>query len=279
MSLLKEVKQKQEQGLLDYKWEVRRYLSQAKNKRHHPDLIYVVVSPFIYLTTNRRKIDADRSLSAICQLCTESAHIVEIEHRDSQLHEYAKLFNQLVNSDRTLHMCYDCGTVARGVFFQLIKRYRGKLVLTPTEKKRLKETFYMNRYQGTDGIDVFKHETQTIKSDCLWICALQLGNDFGHTFIVEKIYFDGIPRYRVYQSSFNAFLLLDYIEYMDYARDLRSGIKVEELITTLYRLLSHPVWASKEIEAFIQWFNFYPSSGEKKADPKLFTSAYIILGK
>ena len=66
------MKDKQKRGLLDYKWEIRRYLLSVDRlkKRDHP-LIREVTSPFLYLEHNRKKIRNDRSLKVICQMCTD----------------------------------------------------------------------------------------------------------------------------------------------------------------------------------------------------------------
>lgn len=278
MDLIKKVKEKQQIGLLDYKWEARLYVAKTKNKltKQYNDLFYVIVSPFIYLSMHKKNIGQDKSLSAVCQLCTDFDHIIDVEHNDQCLSYLAKTFNELTDSSRSLHMCYDCGTVARGVFFQLIKAYRGQFVINVTELQRIKDDYFMQRYKGTKGVDVLKKYVHTIHQNCLFLCALQLGKDFGHIYIIEKFYINEWPRFRIYQSCLDAYLLVDYIECMDYGHDLSAGIDIDQHLDALYQLLSTPTWTLKEINLFIHWYKFYPSDGESKDDSKLFTCTYII---
>ena len=280
MNLLTEIKDKRQKGLLDYKWKVRKYVAKIKDKvkldRSHDPFVSVVVSPFIYLSTYHANINKDKSLSAVCKLCTESNHMIDVNRADHKLSSLAHMFNDLIRSSRTLLMCYDCGTVARGVFFQLINAYRGHFKLNNQEIERLRADYYMQRYQGIEGINILNKNVHQIQRNCLFLCALQLGEDFGHIYVIEKIYYKGSPRYRIYQSCLNAFLLVDYIEYMDYASDLSIGIEIDQHVDALKKLISTPVWDDRLLDLFIHWFNFIPPTGPSKKDIKLFTSAYVI---
>lgn len=267
-----EIINKQKQGLLDYKWKLR-FLIFIKNK--HLNLIGFVKSPFIYLSQHLDNIKNDTSLNSICQLCTDPNLITNIDWNDYRLSYLAYLFNKLTHSGRELHMCYDCGTVGRAVFFQLIKAYRGKLKISHREIERIKNEYYMDRYEGSDGVEELQKRVHTIQKNCVFICALQLGDSFGHIYILEKIYINGTPRFRIYQSCLNAFLLVDYIEHMDYASHLLSGIDVDAHLKSVHHLISTPSWGPNEIKSFIQWFKFTPKYGKTKTEKKLFTSTYI----
>lgn len=189
---------------------------------------------------------------AVCRMCADMDHVRDIKKYDRRLDYLSHLFNRLIDSNRGLLMCYDCGTVARGVFFELVATYRnGQLRLRRSELKRIKETYYMNYYHGTTGIRSLRSKIHSIHCNCLFLCAMQLGNDFGHIYVIEKIYINRVPRYRIYQSCFNSFLLLDYIEFMDYANNPKTGIDIDQHLDALQHLIGTSAWSPNDIQLFI----------------------------
>jgi hypothetical protein len=209
--------------------------------------------------------------------------VIDINHQDLQLNILGQKFNQLIHSARELRACYDCGTTARGVFFQLIKAYRHDFHLSPQEIERVKSEYYMTRYHGAEGVDVLRSRMRTIDHNCLFMCAMQLGEEFGHVYILEKTWQDehdghsGHFRYRMYQSCLRAYLLIDYIETMDYARHPNQGIDIFAHLEHLEHLFSTPVWGAKEIDQFNNWFKFTPPDEVKTPGRKLFTNTFILL--
>lgn len=262
-------------GLLEYKWGLRKMILE-RDEKINGKLLYEALSSFVYLHTNKNALLHDRSLKAVCQMCDDIEHVIDVNYPDDTLSYLAELFNQLVGSDRMLHMCYDCGTVARGVLFKLIEEYRGSIKLTKSEINRVKDQYYMNKYHDADGVLVLKDNINKIKQNCVFLCAMQLGENFGHIYVIDKIYINHRPRYRIYQSCFDSYLLIDYIEYMDYCSDLSKGININQHLDDLHRLISNLNWTPKDVTTFIKWFNFNPPKGVKKGDIKLFTSTYII---
>ncbi len=279
-------------GLLDYKWLIRLYLS--KNKKTIKDalidgnghisadkhslefLLDEAVSPFLYVLSHKNDIAKDKSLRAIVQLCTDIHLVYNVNFRDNQLDYLSHLFNSLVESDRVLLMCYDCGTVARGIFFQLINAYRGKFLIRDDEIDRIKNEYYMDKYLPDKAISIFRNNVHDIKKNCLYMCALQLGDKFGHIYLIEKIYIDGKPRYRLYQSCHQSYLLIDYIEYMDYASHPNQGIDIDQHIDDMYHLMMTEKWDQHDIKLFTQWFHFYPMGRILPSDIKRFSSTYIV---
>ncbi|MEO0236746.1 MAG: hypothetical protein ABIN35_00740 [candidate division WOR-3 bacterium] len=280
----KKITRCQQLGLLDYKWIVRHYLQRKQHDRNfllqHPTLIENAFDSIIYLKVNRDKIKQDRSLSAVCQICSDFDHINYLDKKDSKLFYLSRLFNLLFKTGRQLHMCYDCGTVARAVFLHLIDTYRGfgsHLTLRQEEIAQIRDEYYMDRYQGNQGVNILKDRIQSIKQNCLFICAMKISNQLGHVYVLEKIYINQIPRYRIYQSCRDGYLLIDYIAEMDYAHHLSKGINIEQHLSDLDHLILHSEWTDKEIQMFIHWFKFYPISKKYQDNEKLFTSTYIIL--
>ena len=268
------------EGRLDYKWKARVRLSKMKGhltpKAH--ELVYHCVSPFAYIICHQAQIASDASLQAVCQMCTDLTHVTDVEHPDQRLDYLSHLFNRLIQSDRGLLMCYDCGTVARGVFLQLIKTYReGQIRLRSSELKQIKDTYYMDHYTGTTGVRSLRTKIHQTRQNCLFLCAMQLGHDFGHIYVIEKIYVNQRPRYRIYQSCLDAFLLIDYIEAMDYAQDVSAGIDIDRHLEALQHLIGTKNWSKDDIQLFIDWYKFMPPEGTKPGDKKLFTYSSICL--
>src|SRR5437016_14108619 len=108
------------------------------------------------------------------------------------------------------------------------------------------------------------------------MCAIDCGNKFGHIYIIEKIYIEGKPRYRIYQSCHRSYLLIDYIELMDYASDFNKGIDINQHFIDLTKLITAEQWRPQEIKLFCKWFHFYPSARVLSSDKKQFASTYLI---
>lgn len=275
-------------GLLDHKWLVRSYLTKNKsriiatlNSNQNNEMIYlleVALSPFKYLDSHQFQINRDISLNAIYQLCSNRQMVTDIDYTDEQLKYLSRLFNELIGSDRVLYMCYDCGTVARGVFFTLIKAYRGTFTIRPDEIRRIKSEYYMNKYSVSEAFDIFYKNLLSINQNCLYLCALQFGDKFGHIYIIEKIFVNGskVPRYRIYQSSFQSYLLIDYIELMNYASSLYSSVNIMQHFNDMRRIMLTDNWGQNEIDLFIKLYHFKPVTPIVQQDTKRFASTYVI---
>lgn len=293
IALMDQIIEEHKTTLLDHKWAVRRYLTQrkksvkdvlksSKNCDLHKDPILLIVqcavSPFRYLDRNREQINRDRSLRTLITMCSNYEHVNDIDKRDQTVYYYSNLFNQLFLSGRELFMCYDCGTSARANLFALLREYRKDFQLSPEEIKRIHTEYYMDRYKNpSQGVADLRQKLAKIGQDSIYICALQLGDAFGHIYLIEKIYIDDKPRYRIYQSSFNSYLVIDYIEYMDYARSLTSGIDVQQHLDEVDHIMScRDGWGEREINIFNKWYQFRPSTPIKAGDPLKFTSTHIV---
>lgn len=299
-----------QQNTLDHKWLIRMYLSkntlissylnqtspdlvddliirdQIKYKSRSFDqvqsddfiiLLKEALSPFEYLSDNKSKIETDQSLNAITKLCTNSDLIYDIGYEDSTLSKLAQMFNDLVNSNRSLHLCYDCGTVARGMFFSLIKVYRGSFDLSKTEIDRITRDYRMDRFTPQKSLQIMKQNFAQIQQSCLYLCALQFGEKFGHIYIIEKRYHGKNPKptYRLFQSCFNSYMLIDEIEYQDFANG-NGAIDIHEYENDMAILMQVKDWDQMTIETFCKWFHFYPSSRIFKSDVKKISTTYVI---
>lgn len=279
---------------LDFKWSLRLFLSQnlkqirkiMTEKEKESDnfsslqqglqlLLYYAVSPFHYIRNNRDLIDKDRSLTAICQLCTHSDLIYDVDHTDQKLKCVANLVNQLIESDRTLIMCYDCGTVARGVFWALIREYRGQFILRPTELTRIRNEYYMSKYSTKIALNILSERIHQTKQNCIFLCALQIGNA-GHIYVIEKYYFAQKPVYRLYQSNHQSYLLIDHLEYMNYAQYPAIGINIDQHLHDLRHLLTTKQWQPHDYQLFAYWYWFYPRDAITTKTITRLASTYIV---
>lgn len=282
--IIEKINSDKKNGLLDYKWHVRSFLKSKplSNKDHttYKILFKEALSPFVYISRNRSKIHKDKSLASVTQLCTNYGLINDVDYTDSQLIYLAELFNYVFESGRDLFMCYDCGTVARGVFFSLIKTYRGEFNIRNDEITRIKNEYYMQKYEPLDAVNVLEKNLSNINKNAIFLCALDFNDGFedkfGHIYIIEKIYINNVPRYRIYQSSFQLYMLIDYIEYMDYSNGLEKGVDIMQHVNDLKSLFSVDSWGKKENDLFGKWFCFYPSTRILKQDIKHFATTYLI---
>ena len=144
----------------------------------------------------------------------------------------AQTFNTIFEKGRSLAGCYDCGTIGRAVFMSFIKMKNGCYnISNESHKKILKD--YCEKYSfenyniknissnysfeeidnSLERADDFKKELTTKNEHNIFICSISLSDGIGHIWIFEKL-----PNfeYRLYQSSLNEYLLIDYLNYMNY---------------------------------------------------------------
>jgi hypothetical protein len=280
-----------------------------KNNLQFVELLHYSWSPFRYLDEHSTEIKKDRSLSAITQLCVDSHHVANPTHVDLELVKWSTYFNALTHSARALHMCYDCGTVARGVFFKLIQEYRQTKTahkedlvnpLQPSEIKRIQMEYSMDAYPPQESIQRLWDNICNIQHNCLFMCALQFGEKFGHIYIIEKIYPNSKnknkknkkikknlenknkikinlekPRYRIFQSCFNSYLLIDYIEHMNYINP-EVELDIQDHIINLKDFMTPRQFTTEDYRRFCQEFCFYPTSRILADDKRAFASTYVI---
>jgi len=265
-------------GSLEYKWLIRKYISiliKDKNfdlqKKINNDLINSCKSNFYYI--NKYKNINDSSLNAIIKICNKYTFKLN-EIKDNNLQKYGKIFNIISGSSRKIKCCYDCGTIARVIFYKLIKINRKKVykdILNNNEKEYINNNFYFTRLSINDSLAELKKNFENIHDyGGLLLCALQLGENFGHTFVIEKK-----NVIRIYQSSFNAYLLSDYIEYMDYLEYPHKSMNWINFIEDL-EIIFTKKWDNVNLNLFLKWFCFSPSKQiYDSSDKKNFMSIVI----
>ena len=258
---------------LEYKWYCRNI-----NPRNisDPDLKKTIqkssLSSFDYYNKHKEAIEKDKSLSIACAICNCQNTALTTTCVDHSVTELGHYFNEVAGSARGVKMCYDCGTVARAIFLNLINGYRGDL--TPKEKKNIRDMYYPSRGSPLNIIEEFYCTIKRMKEHSVFIMSMGL-DDFGHVWIFEKVV-DMMGRHKVimYQSSLNSYLLMDYIEYKDMANK-KDGINIDDFYLDMKHLATRKNWSDYENKLFSKWFQFMPTSYVTAM--KMFLFCYISL--
>jgi hypothetical protein len=264
-----------EYSALDHKWAARSYLKnkgwsssqlfgESRREDKIPDdellMITIALSSFKYYYLHYDNITQDPSLATVTTLCTASTQTMEIEAKDPQVTYLSNIFNKMVKSTRKLLQCYDCGTNARALFLKLVETGRGYLDLSSQEVQRMAFEYSLNK---TDPLTPLKMCLDKLKKDTgehiVTIMSVSF-QDFGHVWVIEKRYFNGVPRFHHYQSALHSHMLIDFIEAMDYGADPMKSLNIDEFFLKLKHLLSfNKPWTDKEHRIFIELFAFAPS--------------------
>lgn len=269
-------------GSLDNKWKSRynlELLSSNKIKCSATNReLYVkeALSCFKYYEKYINNFNSDLSLKTISSLCNDTIHHFNVEFKDPKVTELSQLFNNMVDSNRKLLQCYDCGTVARSVFLSLIDVYRKISSLTEEEINRMKNQYSLDTKNPLVPATECYNTLTKINKHCIFICSVAFG-DFGHVWTIEKILKSGKWKYYIYQSALNSHLLLDFIEMMDYANPSNEHLDINEYFSILFDLLKYKgKWKNKQFNEHIGLFAFKPL-GIVNAENPGFSYTYIIL--
>lgn len=222
-------------------------------------LTAISIESYLYLKHNYYRMDS--SLKAVVELCNNYEMLKDLEYWNPELVVLSNLFNRLVGSGRKNLQCYDCGTAARGIFYSLIKQYRSVFYLSKNEIDHIKHQYMRTDLTGMDGLHQFIHTMQVIDQHAICICSMKFGaKKFGHIFVAEKLWINGRPVIRFYQSALNSYLLIDYIMHMKYIEFPEKSINLNEFANDMRILLTVPKWTQTENLLFVKWFCFYPQS-------------------
>ena len=281
-----------EYNTLDYKWVVRDYLYRHNinlpNDNISDPFYYMLISmarsSFDYFYKYHDVITSDSSLKAITQLCSKEALIYHVTENDEEVFHLSRVFNQIVESTRRLHKCYDCGTNARAIFIKLIETHRGKSYISFDEQVRMKEEYIPRIDTALELIEKCYRTIKNATADSVYIMSMGI-QDFGHVFIIEKRFIKDVhlpntvaatARYHHYQSCFKSHLVIDFIEKKDYGRDLQQSLDIEKFFGDYSRLMSKTtIWNDDDTRLFCDLFAFKPVYPVIKPNTS-FTFTYII---
>jgi hypothetical protein len=273
-----------EYSALDHKWVARNYLKEAgwtvkkifgKLKRKETSLkdtesimLNIALSAFRYYYIHYDNITKDASLGSVTTLCTSSLNSVDVDSTDRDVFYLSHRFNKLVNSDRKLLKCYDCGTNARAVFLKLIETGRGNNEITSAEQERMSREYVVHKVNPVKHLQ--KCLSKLKKDDGKnVVCIMSVSIDgFGHVWVLEKKYINSKPRIHHYQSALGSHMLIDFIESMDYGANPMKSLNLEFFGNKLTNLLSvTEQWKEEHYRIFAELFAFMPVSPVNKPEP------------
>lgn len=271
MDLFDKIKRSLDYGALDHKWLARNYLDdrqrnqrkqqvQRTEQEQEQELYHMATSAFDYFMKYRDVLQSDPSIRSITELCSNEGHRINVQEDDDNVFHLSNVFNEIIESTRALHRCYDCGTNARAIFLKLIETHRGLSYITHEEQQRMKNEYQVKRRGVKDHIERCLQRIIAAESDTVFIMSLAI-QSFGHVWVIEKRFFDGSPRYHHYQTSLRSHLLLDFIEWKDYGRDLNQSLDLEQFFGDLtYILTKRTKWTDQDYRIFAKLFAFIPVS-------------------
>ena len=288
-----------EYNTLDHKWLARDYLQRHMNRKkelpdrprenvrydqQRPDgttdsapkedpllltLNSLAISSFNYYRDHIDVFRTDPSLQAVTALCSEIDHSHRVDGLDVEVFRLSHTFNQIIESNRKMLKCYDCGTNDRAMFLKLIDTHRGLPFISNEEQVRMKEQYRVTYAEPVAEALRCKEALLATSSDTVFIISLSI-QSFGHVWIIEKRFVrpdhaphntPPVPRYHHYQSSLRSHLVLDFIESKDYGRDLHQSLDIEQFFGGLVGLLGRTeAWDDAQYRTFCNLFAFHPVS-------------------
>lgn len=272
-------------GTLDYKWIARNQLrnkgiSLENIKREHDMCLYfntpepeiskllkMATSSFRYYCLYRNNIINDRSLNIVTSLCSSQLNAFDTEHEDETVFYLSRIFNKIVNSNRKLYKCYDCGTNARAVFLRLVNTIRGHpQSVTKAEQTRMSREYLVNMTNPVDIVEKCRQKLKSVKSDTVFIMSVSIEN-FGHVWVIEKRFMPTV-RYHHYQSSLRSHILLDFIESQDYGRFPMKSMDIDSFMDRIsYLMTLKNAWSEQDHQIFADLFAFLPNTPVTKPTP------------
>jgi hypothetical protein len=274
-----------EYSSLDHKWVARNYLKEQGweqdvlfgklqspefNKGIENIMIKIALSSFRYYIINYDNITKDASLAAVTSLCSSGVNSVDVDSNDPEVYYLSHLFNNMIGSTRKLLKCYDCGTNARAVFLKLIETGRGNRNLSKSEISRMSREYLLNKTFPLLPMNKCFAKLRADDGENV-VAILSVGfQDFGHVWVIEKKYFNGVPlpRYHHYQSALGSHMLIDFIESMDYGKDPMRSLNIVDYFGKLEHLLSFTAaWKDEQYRIFSELFAFMPVSLVTNPEP------------
>jgi len=264
-------------GALDHKWIARDYLyrTQTEGQRTGTDtdtdryLYEIATSAFNYYRSHNDVLTSDPSLRSITEMCSADEHSINVEESDNIVFHLSNVFNEIIESTRELHRCYDCGTNARAIFLKLIETHRGLSYITYTEQTRMKDEYLVKKQKVRAEIEKCHRVLREAQSDTVCIMSLAI-QSFGHVWVIEKRFVPGLvePRYHHYQTSLRSHILLDFIEDRDYGRNLNQSLDIEWFFSDLTCILTNKdKWKDRDYRLFAKMFAFLPVSDVIRPEP------------
>lgn len=187
----------------------------------------------------------------------------------------ARMFNNIFEKGRSLAGCYDCGTIGRAVFMTYIKMKNDCYEISNASKLRnyndVCKGFDLSKYDknyvsqnysfpekdnSMERLNDLKKELFSSKPN-IYICSISLSDGIGHIWVIESL---GNDEYRIYQSSLNEYLLIDYLKYMNYnGRNNLKKTDIKKFILTLGDLINLKSWSNNYASKYYSIFYHNPA--------------------
>lgn len=264
--LLEELSQISDYHLLSQKKKIRKLLYEMKNnggeiKGYKNNLVNIddYIDKILSLPNTRENVFLKLLVSI--SMDEQSAFKVgdnfqgndKIDCSYDHVMEKAILFNRLFSKSRNLPGCYDCGTIGRSIFIT----YKNLICynLTPEDKKRISND-YSFKNDSLKRFFELKTSLENLKENNIYICSVSLPEEIGHIWIIEKIKDKG---YRIFQSSLNEYLLIDYMKFMNYTENkYLSWSEINSFLNKLKQLIESTSWNKTTIDTYYSIFYHTP---------------------
>ena len=187
----------------------------------------------------------------------------------------ARMFNNIFEKGRSLAGCYDCGTIGRAGFMTYIKMKNDCYEISESSKIRnyndVCKGFNLDKYNkgsiannysfperdnSLERLEDLKKELMSSKNN-IYICSISLSDGIGHIWVIESL---GNDEFRIYQSSLNEYLLIDYLKFMNY--NGRNNLKKSDIIkflNTLADLINLKSWTQEIANKYYSIFYHHPN--------------------
>lgn len=187
----------------------------------------------------------------------------------------ARMFNNVFEKGRSLAGCYDCGTIGRAVFMTYIKMKNDCYEISEASKLRnyndVCKGFNLNKYDknsisnnysfpetdnSLERLNNLKKELMSSKIN-IYICSISLSDGIGHIWVMESL---GNDEFRIYQSSLNEYLLIDYLKFMNYnGRNNLKKSDIKKFLNTLEDLINLKSWTKEIANKYYNIFYHNPN--------------------
>jgi hypothetical protein len=248
---------------LDHIWASRNLLCCYEDfkltEKEKKELTNYATAAFKYYSKHKGNFDKDLSLKTVTSLCNCEKLAEDISFRDNDVAYLSKKFNDMIDSDRKLHRCYDCGTTARAMFLSLIKANRGSYdSIRPEEVKLIKSMYYSRDDKPVKYMNDCRKKVLSVDKDTVFLCSTGF-TLFGHVWIIEKKMIDDRWRVHHYQSCLNSHLILDYVQDKGYGENLHQSLDVNDFFDRLALLLGNRnSWTDETKQQHADLFKFLP---------------------
>ena len=115
---------------------------------------------------------------------------------------------------------------------------------------------FPERDNSLERLDNLKKELMSSKNN-IYICSISLSDGIGHIWVIESL---GNDEFRIYQSSLNEYLLIDFLKFMNYnGRNNLSKSYIKSFLKNLEDLIKLKSWSKENARKYYDIFYHYPS--------------------